>query len=125
MEYVVNDDGCHTHDEHTPKGVKECDFESPVFVYGITCSIEYTVYDKTNEGTINNCFFDGVGLLYTDGGTEEDVGEDGGDVIEFFCNYRGIVHNFEPDEIEDYENGDCYETTKGTFFGFFNIIEKN
>jgi len=49
VEDVVNDDTGHAHDEHTPKSVEYCDFESPIFADRITCSVEYTVYDETDK----------------------------------------------------------------------------
>ena len=105
MEDVIYDDGGHTHDEHTPHGVKSGYLQCPIFISCIVCSVEYSVYDKAAKSSINDSFFDGVGLLDAYSGTKEDISDDSRDVIEFFSNYRGIVHYLEPNEIEDDENG--------------------
>ena len=96
MEGVVYDDGGHTHDEHSPHGVKSCYLQCPIFISCIVCSVEYTIDDKSTKSAINSSFFDGVGLLDANSGAKEDVSDDSGYVIEFFSNYRGIIHNLEP-----------------------------
>ena len=111
MEDVIYDDGGHTHNKHTPHGVKSGYLQSPIFISCIVCSVEYSVYDKAAKSSINNSFFDWVRLLDADGGTEEDVSDDSGDVIEFFSNYRGIVHDSEPNKIKYDKNGYGDETT--------------
>ena len=105
MEDVIYYDGGHTHNKHTPHGVESCYFQSPIFIRCIVCAIKYTVDDKSTKSAVNDSFFDRVGLLDTYCRTKENISDEGRDVVEFFGYYGGIVHNLEPDKIEDDENG--------------------